>query len=149
MDYPAEIRAVRKQLPQQERATFIRDYKSLTSEAKEQFKSYLKSANLIEAGKLMGRDLSACQLPANNTSVDTITSKPPQVDSPNLAAPSDNDSSGTIVPVSVRFQNIISTYSDDIDTALVAEASKKYDKISGWNAMNIKEKTHSLLNLSS
>ena len=57
-DYPAEIRKLRGQIPKDERDDFMRDYKSLPNETKTQFKQYLRDANMVEASKLIGKDLS-------------------------------------------------------------------------------------------
>ena len=63
-DYPSEIRNLRKQMPKEEREDFIRDYKQLPNETKTQFKQYLREANLVEAGKLIGKDLTGYNVKA-------------------------------------------------------------------------------------
>ena len=66
MDYPASIRNLRKQIPKDERDDFMREYKSLPKESKTQFKKYLREANLVEAGKLISRDLSSYSVNGKN-----------------------------------------------------------------------------------
>lgn len=134
-DYPSEIRALRKQIPAEERSAFLSDYKKLPNETKKQFKAYLRDANMTEAGKLMGRDLSAYKMPVKTKPSDDAVS--------DLAAAA----TGNVVPITTRVQNILNTYSDGFDTGQVAEAAKKYDNIAGWSGMNIQERTDKLLNV--
>lgn len=133
-DYPAEIRALRKQMSAEERSAFISDYKKLPKETKTQFKQYLREANMAEAGKLIGRDLSAYKMP--------VKAKP-ETESVSDATLANTN----VVPITTRIQNILNTYSDGIDSGQVAEAAKRYDNIAGWGSMNIKERTDKLLNV--
>jgi hypothetical protein len=137
-DYPSEIRNLRKQLPKEERDEFMKDYKSLPNETKTQFKQYLRDANMVEAGKLMGRDLSSYTANAKGKAVkgDVAATQTP------LAV--ENTDNG----FNDRIKNILNSYQLDSDPQLVVEAAKRYDSIAGYNDMNIVDKTRKILDVS-
>ena len=123
-DYPAEIRNLRKQMPKEEREDFIRDYKKLPSETKTQFKQYLRDANLVEAGKLIGKDLTGYNVKAKEKKEEQQAAQAPVAD-----AATDNG-------FNLRIRNILNSYQLDSDPQLVSEAAKQYEKIAGYNEMN-------------
>lgn len=137
-DYPAEIRNLRRQIPKDERADFLKDYKSLPKETKAQFKQYLRDANLVEASKLIGRDLSGYAVNVKGKVTKGIAS-PAQT--PAAEAVTDNG-------FSERIKNILNSCTLDCDPQLLAEAAKRYESISGLNEMNIVDKTRKLLDVS-
>ncbi len=137
-DYPAEIRNFRRQIPKDERADFLKDYKSLPKETKTQFKQYLREANLVEASKLIGRDLSGYAVNVKGKVTKGITS-PAQT--PVAEAVTDTG-------FSERIKNILNSCTLDCDPQLVAEAAKRYESISGLNEMNIVDRTRKLLDVS-
>ena len=134
-DYPSEIRNLRKQMPKEEREDFIRDYKQLPNDTKTQFKQYLREANLVEAGKLIGKDLTSYNVKAKEKKEEQ--SATPAADS----VATDNG-------FNLRIQNILNSYQLDSDPQLVSEAAKQYEKIAGYNEMNIVDKTRKLLDVS-
>lgn len=134
-DYPSEIRNLRKQMPKEEREDFIRDYKQLPNDTKTQFKQYLREANLVEAGKLIGKDLTSYNVKAKEKKEEQS------------AAPA-ADSVATDNGFNLRIQNILNSYQLDSDPQLVSEAAKQYEKIAGYNEMNIVDKTRKLLDVS-
>ena len=135
-DYPSEIRNLRKQMPKEEREDFIRDYKQLPNETKTQFKQYLREANLVEAGKLIGKDLTGYNVKAKEKKEETSTA--PVDDGPGY-----NDNG-----FNLRIKNILNSYQLDSDPQLVADTAKQYEKIAGYNEMNIVDKTRKLLDVS-
>jgi len=137
-DYPAEIRNLRKQMPKEEQKDFIRDYKALANDSKTQFKKYLREANLVEASKIIGKDLSSYSVKAKEQK--TEQTKAPTI-APDLALGTDNG-------FSLRIKNILNSYQLDSDPQLVAEAAKSYESIAGFNQMNIVDKTRKLLDVS-
>ena len=139
-DYPSEIRNLRKQIPAEERDEFMKDYKSLPNDSKTQFKQYLRDANLVEAGKIMGRDLSGYTVNAKDKGANsTKTAEQKMVEEPLI---------GTSPGFNERIKNILNSYQLESDPQLVAEAAKQYDSISGFNQMNIVDKTRKLLDVS-
>lgn len=139
-DYPAEVRNLRSQIPKDERDHFMRDYKSLSKDTKAKFKQYLREANLAEAGKLIGKDLSlySINVKGKGKGEKAVVSS---VENPFSTETTDNGFSD-------RIKNILSSYQLDSDPQLVAEASKRYEEISGYNQMGIEEKTRKLLDVS-
>ena len=137
-DYPAEIRNLRKQMPKDEREDFIRDYKALPNDSKTQFKQYLREANLVEASKIIGKDLSSYNVKAKEKKTEQITA--PTVEQEAML--------GTDNGFSLRIKNILNSYQLDSEPQLVAEAAKRYDAISGFNQMNIVDKTRKMLDVS-
>ncbi len=136
-DYPSEIRNLRKQMPKEEREDFIRDYKQLPNDTKTQFKQYLREANLVEASKLIGKDLTSYNVKAKVKKEDQLDVQAPTADS----AATDNG-------FNLRIKNILNSYQLDSDPQLVSEAAKQYEKIAGYNEMNIVDKTRKLLDVS-
>ena len=137
-DYPAEIRNIRKQVPKDEREDFMRDYKSLSNDTKTQFKKFLREANMVEASKIIGKDLSGYTV---NTKSKESKVPPVQVQAPVLAEDVDNG-------FNERIKNILNSYQLESDPQLVADAAKKYESIAGFNEMNIVEKTRKILDVS-
>ena len=136
-DYPSEIRNLRKQMPKEEREDFIRDYKQLPNDTKTQFKQYLREANLVEASKLIGKDLTSYNVKAKAKKEEQLEVQVPVADS----VATDNG-------FNLRIQNILNSYQLDSDPQLVSEAAKQYEKIAGYNEMNIVDKTRKLLDVS-
>ncbi len=114
-DYPAEIRNIRKQVPKDEREDFMRDYKSLSNDTKTQFKKFLREANMVEASKIIGKDLSGYTV---NTKSKESKVAPAQVQAPVLAEAVDNG-------FNERIKNILNSYQLESDPQLVADAAKK------------------------
>ena len=139
-DYPAEIRNLRKQMSKDEQKDFLRDYKALPNDSKTQFKKYIREANLVEASKIIGKDLSGYSVKAakNNKTenkLDVALGNDP-------ATPGDNG-------FSQRIRNILNSYQLDSDPQLVSEAAKRYESIAGFNQMSIVDKTRKMLDVSS
>jgi len=137
-DYPAEIRNIRKQVPTDERDAFMRDYKSLSNDTKTQFKKFLREANMVEASKIIGKDLSGYTVNVKNKE-----SKVAEVKAPDPVIAEDGDNG-----FNERIKNILNSYQLESDPQLVADAAKKYESISGFNEMNIVEKTRKILDVS-
>lgn len=57
-DYPDEIRILLEQMSTNEKKDFLLAYNALSNDTKKQFKKYLCANNLVEAGKIIGKDLS-------------------------------------------------------------------------------------------
>ncbi len=138
MDYPASIRNLRKQIPKDERDDFMREYKSLPKESKTQFKKYLREANLVEAGKLISRDLSSYSVNGKNKKKTDVIAQNANV----LADTSTKNG------IDERIKNLLSSHQLESDPQLVANAAKRYETISGYNQMNIVDKTRKLLDVS-
>jgi hypothetical protein len=138
-DYPAEIRNLRSQIPKDERDSFMRDYKGLPKETKTQFKQYLREANLVEASKLIGRDLSGYTVNVKGKGKKGIEAQEQL-----HAVPAEITDNG----FNDRIKNILNSYPLDSDPQLVAEAAKSYESISGYNQMNIVDKTRKILDVS-
>lgn len=139
-DYPAEIRNIRKQMSKDEQKDFLRDYKALSNDSKTQFKKYLREANLVEASKIIGKDLSSYSVKAaKNTKTEKKTDLTLATDA---AANGDNG-------FSQRIRNILNSYQLDSDPQLVSEAAKRYESIAGLNQMNIVDRTRKMLDVSS
>ena len=136
-DYPSEIKNLRRQIPKEDRDEFMREYKNLPKQSKTQFKQYLREANLAEASKLIGRDLSGY-------SVNAKTKKTVAATAPLAASAEPNGDSG----FNERIKNILSSYPLESDPQLVAEAAKRYEKIAGYNEMNIQDRTRKILDVS-
>jgi len=139
-DYPSEIRKLRGQIPKDEREDFMRDYKSLPNQTKTQFKQYLRDANMVEAGKLIGKDLTGYSIKAKGN--EKIAAESSVLDD------SQESVAGTSNGFNERIKNILNSYQLDSDPQLVTEAAKRYESISGYNQMNIMEKTRKLLDIS-
>ena len=77
-DYPSEIKSLRRQIPKEDRSEFMREYKNLPKETKTRFKQFLRDANMVEAGKLIGRDLSGYTMNAKGKGK-TNTETPAQI----------------------------------------------------------------------
>ena len=138
-DYPSEIKSLRRQIPKEDRSEFMREYKNLPTETKTRFKQFLREANMVEAGKLIGRDLSGYTMSAKWKGK-TNTETPAQI------AQLTDPAVGT--GFNERIKNILNSYQLDSDPQLVAEAAKRYESISGYNQMNIVDKTRKLLDVS-
>ncbi len=139
-DYPAEIRNIRKQMSKDEQKDFLRDYKALSNDSKTQFKKYLREANLVEASKIIGKDLSSYSVKAAKN---TKTEK--KMD---LTLATDTTANGDN-GFSQRIRNILNSYQLDSDPQLVSEAAKRYESIAGLNQMNIVDRTRKMLDVSS
>jgi hypothetical protein len=140
MDYPAEIRNLRRQIPKNEQDNFMREYKGLPKESKTQFKKLLREANLVKAGKLINRDLSGYKLESKEKEKKSVEA--PELTLNTAAdAPMDNG-------FNERIKNILSSCQLDIDPQILSEAAKCYETISGYNEMGILDKTRKLLDVS-
>jgi hypothetical protein len=140
MDYPAEIRNLRRQIPKNEQDNFMREYKGLPKESKTQFKKLLREANLVKAGKLINRDLSGYKLESKEK--EKKSADAPELTLNTVAdAPMDNG-------FNERIKNILNSCQLDIDPQLLSEAAKSYETISGYNEMGIMDKTRKLLDVS-
>lgn len=135
MDYPSEIRNLRSQMPKDERKEFIKDYKNLPHDTKTQFKKYLREANLTEAGKLIGRDLSGYTVAKKTKGAAEAPAQAPLETVPEI-------------DFNTRIQNILKSYPLDSDPQLVAEAAKRYESIAGYDQMGIVDKTRKILDVS-
>ena len=142
--YPSEIRNLQRQMPKDEREDFTRDYKSLSGETKTQFKKYLREANLVEAGRLIGKDLSGyAATVAKNAKQAEQKIEANAVGSENGDIISTGDNAFT-----ERIKNILNAAQFDFDPQLVTEAAKCYDKISDCNQLNMMDKTRKMLDVS-
>ncbi len=123
-DYPKSITTLKNRLPKEEQDAFIHDYKKLSANDKTQFKEYLKQADLQDAGKMIGHDLSKVQsaytktVPSDKKGNESATNAAPLTAAP--LAPLD---------FSARIQQILQTATPSIDPLLVAEAAKKYQAL--------------------
>ena len=138
-DYPSEIRKLRSQIPKDEREDFMRDYKSLSNDTKTQFKQYLRDANLTEAGKLIGRDLSGYTVNAKQLASEKTSG---------IAGTTDETAPAAEDAFTTRIKNILNTAQFDFDPQLVVEAAKQYENISGINQMSFGDKTRKMLDVS-
>ena len=136
-DYPPDIRNLRRQIPKEERDDFIREYKGLSRESKTQFKQYLREANLAEAGKVIGRDLSGFVANAKAKKSATTPEQAPV----STETPDDNG-------FNTRIKNILNSYPLESDPQLVADAAKRYESIADYNQLNIVDKTRKILDVS-
>ena len=136
--YPSEIRKLQGQMPKDEREDFIRDYKSLPSATKNQFKQYLREANLVEASKLIGKDLSGYAMKATQNA-----NQIEQKSAENSEIVGDTNNSFT-----ERIKTILNAAQFEFDPQLVVEAAKTYEKIGSYNNMNIVEKTQKMIDVS-
>lgn len=139
-DYPSEIRSLRSRIPKEERADFIRDYKGLSKEEKNRFKRYLNEANLVEAGKIIGRDISRYRLPVKNGKK--------QQANPSVQEAGGRSEDSADHGLNQRIKNILGMYPLESDPQLVAEAAKRYESLAGFNQMNIVDKTRRILDVS-
>lgn len=139
--YPAEIQKLQSQMPKEDREDFIRDYKSLPSDTKNKFKQYLREANMAEAGKLIGMDLSNYKVGEKNAKQNG--QKPA-----GLAAVDEESAPTGEDAFMTRIKNILNTPQFDFDPQLVVEAAKQYENIAGLNNMSIADKTKKLLDVS-
>ena len=140
MDYPAGIKNLRRQIPKDERDDFMREYKGLSKESKTQFKKFLSEANLAEAGKLISRDLSGYNVKGKAKGTKTAVTS---AQTATLVADTAANNG-----INERVKNLLNSHQLDSDPQLVAEAAKRYEKISGYNQMNIVDKTRKLLDVS-
>lgn len=137
-DYPSEIKNLRRQIPKEDRDAFMREYKNLSKENKTQFKQYLREANLTEASKVIGRDLSGYTVNAKGKA-----RKIADASAPPAALTGSNVDNG----LNERIKNILSSYQLESDPQLVSEAAKRYEKIAGYHEMNILDRTRKILDV--
>lgn len=57
-DYPDEIRILMEQMSTDEKKDFLLAYEALSNDFQKQFRKYLCANNLVEAGKIIGKDLT-------------------------------------------------------------------------------------------
>ncbi|WP_346355083.1 hypothetical protein [Azotosporobacter soli] len=123
-DYPKSITTLKNRLPKEEQDAFIHDYKKLSASDKTQFKEYLKQADLQDAGKMIGHDLSKVQSAYTKTvPTDTKASKDTASAAPATASPLAQ------LDFSARIQQILQTATPSVDPLLLAEAAKKYQAL--------------------
>jgi hypothetical protein len=138
MDYPSEIRDLKAKLPESERAEFLQHYKKLPNQAKTDFKTALRNADVTAASKILGEDLTKYNLalkPANGKAIEA------KVDNPEtLSGESD---------IIARVNKILAVPTG-IDPELVAEAARRYEEaVPSGSTMAITEKTQRIIDLSS
>lgn len=142
-DYPSEIKNLRNQMSKDEREDFMRDYKSLPNDTKTQFKQYLRDANLAEAGKLIGKDLSSYTTNAKNSKQQQNMAK-----AAGAAGMTDETAPVTEDAFTTRIKNILNAAQFDFDPQLVVEAAKQYENISGSTQLSFADKTRKMLDVS-
>jgi hypothetical protein len=132
LDYPAEIRDLRRQLPKAERGEIISDYKKLPANAKVDFKAALRNADLDTASKILGEDLTKYNIVLHKT------------DAPEKPADPNMPYSGTDIVAKV--QKLISVPTS-VDPEYYAEAARRYEEAVPANSnMSITEKAQKLIN---
>ena len=132
-NYPSEIRELRRQMPKSEREALVRDYKQLSSDAKNQFKDYLRKADMQGAGSVIGRDLSSYKI------------RKKEENNEPAAASQLQEESGTDI---IDRVNRILAVPTDVDPVLVAEAARKYEEAVPSKSGNIIEKTQKIVDMS-
>ena len=120
-DYPPEITNLRRQMTGEEKKTFLNDYKHLPKETKNQFKQLLRDANMTEAGKMIGHDLTAYKPVSPEElqgirSLDTEGWHPPEQQKIDISEQLQKNKD-----FMARIESILNVPIPEIDPALVAE----------------------------
>lgn len=130
-----EIRDLKAQLPENERATVLSGYKQLSGQAKNDFKTALRNADMAAASQILGQDL---------TKYNITVGKPK--DEAGISAAAD-DSATAANDFAARIDRILAVPTS-IDPELVAEAAKRYEAaVPRGSSENISDKTRRLLEL--
>jgi hypothetical protein len=122
--YPQEINDLKRQMPKADREAFLKQYKQLPGKEKTDFKAALAKADIAEAGKILGQDLSKYNI---------AMTKPAEAVKPEgqaVAPMNVEDQTGEAAPESdiiTRINKILATPTS-IDPELVAEAARRYEE---------------------
>lgn len=120
---PQEINSLKRQMPKADREAFLKQYKQLPGKEKADFKAALAKADMAEAGKILGQDLSkynvALPKPAETTKQEV-----------QAAQANGDDPTGQTEPASdiITRINRILAVPTSIDPELVAEAARRYEE---------------------
>lgn len=127
-----EIRELKKQLPDSDREVVLKGYKSLSGQAKTDFKTALRNADMAAASQILGQDLTKYNLAIGNKEA-------PKVATDELPSPESD--------FAARIERILAVPTS-IDPELVAEAAKRYEAaVPRGSTANIADKTKQLLEL--
>ncbi len=131
-----EIRELKNQLPASERETVLKSYKQLSGQAKNDFKTALKNADMEAASQILGQDLTKYNL--------AIGAKE-EASAAGITAVDDAIAAGN--DFAARIEKILAVPTS-IDPELVAEAARRYEAaVPRGSSENISDKTRKLLEL--
>ncbi len=129
-----EIRELKAQLPENERENVLQGYKQLSGQAKNDFKTALRNADMAAASQILGQDLTKYNITAGKK------------DEAGVSAAAD-DSAAAANDFAARIDRILAVPTS-IDPELVAEAAKRYEAaVPRGSTENIAYKTRRLLEL--
>lgn len=138
--YPKEINNLKDQIPKDERDAFLKQYKSLSSQAKNDFKTALKNADMNTASQIIGQDLTKYNVAAARQATQAAGANA----AGQLEQQTQYQEGSDFI---ARIEKILAVPTS-IDPALVAEAAKKYEAaVPTGSNINIAEKTRKLLEL--
>lgn len=128
-----EIRELKAQLPENERENVLQGYKQLSGQAKKDFKTALRNADMAAASQILGQDLTKYNI--------TVGKK----DEAGVSAAADDSAAAN--DFAARIDRILAVPTS-IDPELVAEAAKRYEAaVPRGGSENIVDKTRKLLEL--
>ncbi len=129
-----EIRDLKAQLPENERKTVLAGYKQLSGQAKSDFKTALRNADMATASQIIGQDLTKYNIAVGKKDEAAF----------NAAA---DDSALAANDFAARIDRILAVPTS-IDPELVAEAARRYEAaVPRGSSENISDKTRKLLEL--
>ncbi|MDR7866732.1 MAG: hypothetical protein RIN56_07910 [Sporomusaceae bacterium] len=129
-----EIRDLKAQLPENERETVLSGYKQLSGQAKNDFKTALRNADMAAASQILGQDL---------TKYNIVVGKKDEA----VSSAAADDSALAANDFAARIDRILAVPTS-IDPELVAEAAKRYEAaVPRGSSENISDKTKKLLEL--
>lgn len=136
---PGEVNNLKKQMPKEEQAAFLKQYKALSGKDKTDFKTALKNADMNAASQIIGQDLTKYNVAAAGTESSDITDVTKMIqksEQPTLYPTND---------FAARIEKILAVPTS-IDPALVAEAAKRYEAVvPSGSSFSITEKTKKLI----
>lgn len=116
-----EIRQLKSQLPKEERNAVMHQYKQLSGQAKNDFKTALKNADMAAASQIIGQDLTKYNITIGNKDAAGMAAAEPL---PNPEHNGPQPYSGG--DFAARIEKILAVPTS-IDPELVAEAAKRYE----------------------
>ena len=129
-----EIRQLKSQLPKEERNAVMQQYKQLSGQAKNDFKTALKNADMAAASQIIGQDLTKYNIAVGNKEAAGMAASAPLQPEPG------ND-------FAARIEKILAVPTS-IDPELVAEAAKRYEAaVPRGGEGSISEKAKKLIEL--
>jgi hypothetical protein len=130
-----EIRELKNQLPENERETVLKGYKQLSGQAKNDFKTALKNADMAAASQILGQDL---------TKYNIAIGKKDEASAAGITV-ADDPAAGN--DFAARIEKILAVPTS-IDPELVAEAARRYEAaVPRGSGDSITEKTKKLIEL--